>query len=116
MNSVRPGFGPRVFPAALIAVVIAFGFYLDHAASFEVLKESAMTIRNPASQDDPTQAKHGPRSEVTWEGGSGRQPYANRGNEEAAEPNAGDDEVAEGNRSDRSGVNHDQLAEARRKP
>ena len=61
-------------------------------------------------------AKHGARSEVTWEGGSGRQPYSNRGEEEAAEPNAPDDEVPEGDRGDRSGRNLDQLAEAKRKP
>jgi hypothetical protein len=68
----------------------------------------------PAKQDETTHAKHGPRSEVTWEGGSGRQPYANKGEEEAAEPGAG--ETAEGNRGGTSGHNLDQLEEARRKP
>ena len=61
-------------------------------------------------------ARHGPRSEVTWEGGSGRQPYANRGPQEAAQPSPIDDEVAQGNRGERSGRNLQQLEQARRKP
>ena len=69
---------------------------------------------DPDSGDDAGRALHGPRSEVTWEGGSGRQPYANQGEEEAAEPGAG--EVAEGNRGERSGRNADQMDEARREP
>jgi hypothetical protein len=119
MTSVRGGRAARFFPAALVAVVIAFGLYLDHAASFEdpaavAMKETAMNPRTPGPRDDAARAKHGPRSEVTWEGGSGRQPYANQGEEEAAEP--GPVEVAEGNRGDRSGRNLDQMTEARRKP
>jgi hypothetical protein len=68
---------------------------------------------DPRKDDDDTVAGHGPRNEVNWEGGSGRQPYANRGKEEAAEP-AG--EPAEGNRGEKSGRNLDQLDEARGKP
>ena len=60
-------------------------------------------------------AQHGPRNEVSWEGGSGRQPYGNQGKEEAAEPQMGD-HVAEGNRGELSGRNLEQLEEARRKP
>src|SRR3569623_590081 len=121
MTPARGGRAARFFPAALVAVVVAFGLYLDHAAPFEdpasvAMKEPAMNPRNPRPQDDAAHAKHGPRSEVTWEGGSGRQPYANQGEEEAAAPGVDDAHVAEGNRGERSGVNHDQLAEARRKP
>jgi len=67
-------------------------------------------------QPEPEQVKapHGPRSEVSWEGGSGRQPYSNQGKEEAAAPNAG--EAAEGDRGDRSGRNIDQLEQVKRKP
>jgi hypothetical protein len=109
----------RLFPPALVAVVIAFGLYFDHAASFEAptavaMKETAMKERIPGKGDGA--ARHGARSEVTWEGGSGRQPYGNQGSEEAAEPNSGDDHVAEGNRGERSGRNLEQLDEARRKP
>ena len=70
---------------------------------------------NPGKGPEAGQARHGPRTEVNWEGGSGRQPYGNQGHEEAAEPNGGDD-VAEGNRGERSGRNLDQLEEARRVP
>ena len=109
-NAMRSGRVARYFPAALVATVVAFGLYLDHV-TFE---ETAMKDHTPAKGDEATRALHGPRSEVTWEGGSGRQPYANQGRQEAAEP-AGT-EVAEGNRGDRSGRNIDQLDEARRKP
>jgi len=120
VNPARGDLAARLFPAALIVVVISFGLYLDHASSFEeptevAMKEPAVNrTDNPAKRDEATHAKHGPRSEVNWEGGSGRQPYANQGEEEAAEPGPG--EVAEGNRGESSGRNLDQLAEARRKP
>ena len=65
--------------------------------------------------EEAGKARHGPRNEVTWEGGSGRQPYGNQGDEEAAEPDGGTD-VAEGNRGEHSGRNLEQLEEARRKP
>jgi hypothetical protein len=75
-----------------------------------------MANQDPAGDaaDALKKGQHGPRSEVSWEGGSGRQPYANQGKEEAAEPGGGD--VAEGNRGDLSGRNAEQLDEARRKP
>ena len=121
MNETPGRLAARLFPTALAAVVVAFGLYLDHAAAFSAPgavepKETAMKQRNEGKEGEAGQAKHGARSEITWEGGSGRQPYSNRGKEEAAEPNAPDDEVAEGNRGDRSGRNVDQLDEAKRKP
>ena len=63
-------------------------------------------------EEEDGKARHGPRSEVNWEGGSGRQPY---GNEEGAEPTS-DEGPAEGNRGELSGRNLEQLEEARRKP
>jgi hypothetical protein len=122
MNELRGRLSARIFPAALVAVMVAFGLYLDHAAASLdtrgaiAMKETAMNASTPGKDPEAGQAKHGPRSEVTWEGGSGRQPYANQGEEEAAEPNAPDDEVAEGNRGELSGRNFEQLAEAKRKP
>lgn len=121
MNDMRGRLSMRLFPAALIALVVALGLYLDHAAASHDAravepKETAMKQNTPAKSGEASQAKHGVRSEITWEGGSGRQPYSNRGKEEAAEPNAPDDEVPEGDRGDRSGRNLDQLAEAKRKP
>lgn len=65
--------------------------------------------------DEAGKARHGPRSEVNWEGGSGRQPYANQGPEEAAAPELGD-HVAEGDRGELSGRNLDQLEKVKRKP
>ncbi|HZY20007.1 MAG TPA: hypothetical protein VFE82_16165 [Ramlibacter sp.] len=61
------------------------------------------------------QARHGYRNEVTWEGGSGRQPYSNQGRRETPSPAAGH-EVAEGNRGARSGTNLDQLERVKSKP
>ena len=63
---------------------------------------------------DAGRARHGPRSEVTWEGGSGRQPYANQGCEETTESDNHD--VPEGNRGDQSGRNLDQLRKVRGTP
>jgi hypothetical protein len=67
-------------------------------------------------KDQPAKGKaqHGPRSEVTWEGGSGRQPYSNQGLDEGAEPSGGD-HVAEGDRGELSGRNLEQLERARTK-
>jgi hypothetical protein len=59
-------------------------------------------------------AQHGPRSEVNWEGGSGRQPYANQGSQESTESD--NHEVPEGNRGESSGRNIEQLDEVKRKP
>ena len=67
---------------------------------------------SPGKGEEAGKARHGPRSEVNWEGGSGRQPYANQ---EDAEP-AGSEEPAEGNRGELSGRNLEQLEEAKRKP
>lgn len=71
--------------------------------------------RSPRKGEDAGKAEHGPRSEVTWEGGSGRQPYSNQPEGENADP-ASAPEVAEGNRGELSGRNLEQLDEARRKP
>ena len=75
-----------------------------------------MSRKQPAKPAPGGAAQHGPRNEVNWEGGSGRQPYANQGPQEAAEPSPLDDEVPEGNRGERSGRNLEQLEQARRKP
>ena len=60
-------------------------------------------------------ASHGARSEVSWNSGAGRQPYANQGAEEAAEPEVGD-HVSEGNRGELSGRNQEQLEQVRKIP
>ena len=72
---------------------------------------------NPAGEDtQPGKARHGPRTEVNWEGGSGRQPYANQGEEEAAEPHDANEAFVQGDRGEHSGRNQEQLEKARGKP
>jgi hypothetical protein len=70
-------------------------------------------VQSQTGSDAPAQAKHGYRNEVTWEGGSGRQPYGNQGREKAS-PAA--EEVPEGNRAERSGTNLEQLERVKTKP
>ena len=73
-----------------------------------------MNTSKPGQDPARTRARHGPRSEVTWEGGSGRQPYANQGEEETTESD--NHEVAEGNRGEESGRNIEQLDKAKGTP
>jgi hypothetical protein len=60
-------------------------------------------------------AGHGPPSEVSWNGGAGRQPYANQGEEEA-EQTGGGDEFPAGDRGELSGRNLEQQDAVRKKP
>jgi hypothetical protein len=59
-------------------------------------------------------ALHGAPSEVSWDGGKGRQPYSNQGTREADAP--GEPEKPAGDRGEQSGHNLDQLDAVRRKP
>ena len=59
-------------------------------------------------------AQHGPRTEVTWEGGLGRQPYSNQGDDEQGPATAKESEA--GDRGSRSGTNLDQMEQVKRKP
>jgi hypothetical protein len=71
---------------------------------------------NPTRKDSPApSAKHGTPSEVSWDGGAGRQPYANQGDEEAA-PASGSDGVSEGDRGEVSGRNQEQLEQVKKLP
>jgi hypothetical protein len=58
-------------------------------------------------------AEHGAPSEVTWESGKGRQPYANQ---EAGGAGSHGGEFAEGDRGELSGRNQEQLEQVRKKP
>lgn len=77
--------------------------------------KSRKTVKGEDAKAVPEagKARHGPRSEVTWEGGSGRQPYGNQDEEEAP---PGGHEAEAGNRGARSGRNLRQLEQAKRKP
>jgi hypothetical protein len=65
--------------------------------------------------DAQPHARHGYRNEVSWEGGSGRQPYSNQGSPGKPSPAAAG-EVPEGNRAESSGTNLEQLERVKTKP
>jgi hypothetical protein len=68
----------------------------------------------PGEAEGDGQARHGGRTEVNWDGGKGRQPYANQGEEERESGAAGEFEA--GDRGDASGSNLEQAEQASRKP
>ena len=70
---------------------------------------------HPRDKANKPKAGHGTPSEVSWDGGAGRQPYANQGAEEA-EQTSGGDEFPAGDRGELSGRNQEQLEEVRKKP
>ncbi|RYF66698.1 MAG: hypothetical protein EOO29_38305 [Comamonadaceae bacterium] len=70
---------------------------------------------HPADKADKPRARHGTPSEVSWDQGAGRQPYANQGDQEA-EVTGGGDEFPGGDRGELSGRNLEQLDEVRKKP
>lgn len=70
--------------------------------------------KDPGEAAGDGRAQHGYRNEVSWDGGKGRQPYANQGSEEQG--SAAAPEVEAGNRGDASGRNLDQLEEVDGKP
>jgi len=76
---------------------------------------SEKEVEPAAGEEAAAHARHGYRNEVNWEGGSGRQPYANQGVRPMPSPAAAD-EVPEGNRAERSGTNQDQSERVRTKP
>ncbi len=64
---------------------------------------------------DEPRAAHGTPSELRWRSGQGRQPYANRGQQEAQEPNCGD-RYDSGDRGEHSGTTLEQMRQARGMP
>lgn len=70
--------------------------------------------KDPGEAAGDGRARHGYRNEVSWDGGKGRQPYANQGSEEQATDAA--PEAEGGNRGDASGRNLDQLEDVSGKP
>ncbi len=72
---------------------------------------------SPAGKSPPAgKAEHGARSEVNWDDGAGREPYANQepGAGDAAPAAAGD--FSEGDRGELSGRNLEQLEQVKNKP
>ncbi|GAB3645363.1 hypothetical protein [Ramlibacter alkalitolerans] len=70
--------------------------------------------KGPAADGRDGHAKHGYRNEVSWEGGKGRQPYTNQGDEEQRTDAAHETEA--GNRGAASGRNLEDFEALRRKP
>ena len=70
--------------------------------------------KGPGEAEGDGRAKHGYRNEVTWEGGSGRQPYSNRGDKEQA-PDAMPEPEA-GNAGEAAGRNVEDLEAVKEKP
>lgn len=69
----------------------------------------------PGKSQDAAKAQHGARSEVSWDGGAGREPYANQEAGGAEDPAAAG-EFSEGDRGELAGRNLEQLEQARKKP
>lgn len=70
--------------------------------------------KGPGEAQGDGGAAHGYRNEVSWEGGEGRQPYANRGDHEQA-PDAMPEPEA-GNAGDTAGRNVEDLEAVKEKP
>lgn len=70
---------------------------------------------NPTDKATKPRAGHGTPSEVSWNRGTGRQPYANQGPEEA-EQTGGGDEFPAGDRGELSGRNREQQDAVRKRP
>lgn len=71
--------------------------------------------QDPGEEKQRAKAEHGARSEVTWDGGQGRQPYENQEGAADSGPMAAH-ESAEGDRGAASGRNLEQLDQIKRKP
>lgn len=76
-----------------------------------------MNVRQAAGGKRPKKPKasHGPRSEVTWDSGAGRQPYANQEPERPDDPQGWQESPA-GDRGELSGRNLEQLEQVKKKP
>lgn len=70
--------------------------------------------RSPEAPPHP-RGGHGYRSEVSWRGGQGRQPYTNQ-DPDAPQAPAALPEFEQGDRGRHSGVNQAQMEAVRRKP
>ena len=70
--------------------------------------------KDPGEAAGDGKARHGYRNEVSWDGGQGRQPYTNQGEEEQG-PASGR-EYEGGNAGDVAGRNLEQLEAVKKKP
>ena len=70
--------------------------------------------KGPGEAQGDGEARHGYRNEVSWDGGEGRQPYANRGDVEQGADALPEPEA--GNEGEAAGRNVEQLREVKQKP
>ena len=70
--------------------------------------------KDPGEAQGDGKAAHGYRNEVSWDGGQGRQPYTNQGEEEQGPAAAREYEA--GNAGDAARRNIEQLEEVKKKP
>lgn len=70
--------------------------------------------KDPGEAPSDGKAQHGYRNEVSWDGGKGRQPYTNQGDEELGPASAREYEA--GNAGDAAGRNVEQMDEVKGKP
>jgi hypothetical protein len=73
-----------------------------------------MSADSPGGNTKTQKGEHGTPTEVSWDDGAGRQPYANQGPQEAGRTPGG--EVSEGDRGELSGRNREQFEQVRKKP
>jgi hypothetical protein len=71
--------------------------------------------KDPGEAAGDGRAAHGYRNEVSWDGGKGRQPYANQGEEEQ-EASGAAGEYEAGNAGDRAARNGEQFEEVKGTP
>ena len=74
-----------------------------------------MNERQTNTGKDEPRAGHGSSTEVIWNGGQGRQPYANQGEKESGPPAASEEFLA-GDRGPVSGTTKEQAAEGKGTP
>lgn len=70
--------------------------------------------KGPGEAEGDGGAGHGYRNEVSWDGGKGRQPYANQGDQEQGPATA--KEYPGGNAGETAGENLEQLEDVKGKP
>ena len=99
------------FYGSLAVALVGFGLFFDNLPPNG---QETLVTQSERSKQEQAKAQHGTPSEVSWNGGAGRQPYANQGAEEAAQTGGG--EFSEGDRGELSGRNLEQLDQVKAKP
>lgn len=124
-NPPTSGASGWAFYSALAAALVGIGTFCDLATQDGPAQPLARLValntefkerfmKQDPVKDQSGKGQHGPASEVSWNNGEGRQPYANQGPQEAGQTGGG--EFSEGDRGELSGRNLEQLDQVRKKP